>query len=388
MTRLVMSLLFFSLVWPAGAQNSARHVTRCGTPAAIGDGWTLATPAEVKLDAEILCRIDKLIGQWPEANIHAVTVVRNGKLVLELYYRGEDQRFRQGTLGNVRFAPDVKHDLRSISKSVTSMLVGIALSEGAFPSLDTPVLDAFPEYADLRTPEKMRITFGHLLTMSSGLAWDETRKPHGDPANSWTQMIRANDPVRFVLEQPVVSTPGDSFTYSSGSTTMLGRTLAKATGKSLDDYAREKLFRPLGISDFEWGELFAIGEAAAASGLRLRPRDTAKLGQLMLADGIWGDQRVLPAGWVAESTKARINGDNLTHYGYQWWIGETYVPEGTVKWVAGIGLGGQRLFIVPSLDLVVVTNGGLYERGPYSRLEGKIPAEIITKVIKATVKNR
>ena len=132
----------------------------------------------------------------------------------------------------------------------------------------------------------------------------------------------------------------------------------------LDRIQLRRVFRPLGISDFEWSELFAAGEPAAASGLRLRPRDTAKLGQLMLADGMWADQRVLPPGWVAESTKARLNGDNLTHYGYQWWIGETYVPEGTVKWVAGMGLGGQRLFIVPALDLVVVTNGGLYERGP------------------------
>ena len=146
-----------------------------------GDGWTLGTPAEAKLDSHVLCGIDKLIGQWPEANIHAVTVVKNGKLILELYYRREDQRYRPGTLGIVQFAPDVKHDLRSISKSVTSMLVGIALSEGTFPPVDTPVLDAFSKSADLRTPEKMRITFRHLLTMSSGLAWDETRKPPGDP---------------------------------------------------------------------------------------------------------------------------------------------------------------------------------------------------------------
>jgi CubicO group peptidase (beta-lactamase class C family) len=388
MTRLVIVLLLLiSLACPAAAQSSAQQVASCGAPAAIGDGWTLATPAEVKLGREMLCGIDKLVGQWPEANIHGVTVVKDGKLVLELYYRGEDQRYRPGTLGIVQFAPDVKHDLRSISKSVTSMLVGIALSEGTYPSLDTPVLDAFPDYVDLRTPEKMRITLRHLLTMSSGLAWDETRKPPGDPANSWTQMVRAKDPVRFVLQQAVVSAPGESFTYSSGGTTVLGRALAKATGKRLDDYAREKLFGPLGISDFEWGELFATGEPAAASGLRLRPRDTAKLGQLILADGIWGDQRILPADWVAESTKARINGDNLTHYGYQWWTGETYLPEGTIKWVAGMGLGGQRLFIVPTLDLIVVTNGGLYERGPYSRLEGKITAEVLAQVIRSAMKN-
>jgi len=271
MTRLVVVLLSISFAWAAIAQSNAQQLGRCGAPTAIGDGWTTAAPAEAKLASEILCGIDELVGQWPEANIHAVTVVRNGKLIFERYYRGEDQRYRPGTLGIVQFAPDVKHDLRSISKSVTSMLIGIALNESTFPSLDTPVLEAFPEYADLRTPEKMRITLRHLLTMSSGLAWDETRKPPGDPENSWTQMIRATDPVRFVLEQRVVAPPGASFTYSSGDTTVLGRILAKASGKRLDNYARQKLFNPLGISGFEWGELISTGEPAAASGLRLRP---------------------------------------------------------------------------------------------------------------------
>lgn len=107
----------------------------------------------------------------------------------------------------------------------------------------------------------------------------------------------------------------------------------------------------------------------------------------MLANGVWGDQRILPVGCVAESTTAHLNGDSLTHYGYQWWIGEIYGPEGTVKWVAGMGLGGQRLFIVPDFDVVIVTNGGLYERGPYSRLEGKVTTEILTQVVRSTMKN-
>ena len=129
MRRLLVLLMLAVMVQPARAQD------RCGAPVAVGDGWTLATPSDVGLDAKALCGINTLVGQWPEANIHAVTVVRHGKLVLELYYRGQDVRWGPA-LGVVTFAPDVKHDLRSISKSVTSMVLGIAASEGHFPPLD------------------------------------------------------------------------------------------------------------------------------------------------------------------------------------------------------------------------------------------------------------
>ena len=133
-------------------------------------------------------------------------VVRNGKLVMERYFTGEDERWGD-KLGRVTYGPQVKHDLRSISKSATSLLVGIALGEGKFPALDSPVLDAFPDYADLRTPEKARITFGNLLTMSSGLAWNESL-PWNNPRNTEAGMILAADPFRFILSQPAAYPPG------------------------------------------------------------------------------------------------------------------------------------------------------------------------------------
>ena len=148
----------------------------CGAPVALNDGWTLAAQAEVGLDAAKLCELDSFIAQWPEANIHAVVVVRNGKLVMERYFAGEDERWGD-KLGRVTYGPEVKHDLRSISKSVTSLLVGIALGEGKFPALDSSVFDAFPDYADLRTPEKARITFRDLLPCRR--AWPGTRTGRG-----------------------------------------------------------------------------------------------------------------------------------------------------------------------------------------------------------------
>jgi CubicO group peptidase (beta-lactamase class C family) len=275
----------------------------------------------------------------------------------------------------------VRHDVRSISKSVTSLLVGIALRQGKFPDLDTAVMDQFPEYASLRNADNERITFRHLLTMSSGLKWDESL-PYNNPANSELRMDDAADPIRYVLEQPVIAPPGSVYNYNGGNTLLLAAVLAKATGKRLDEYAKEMMFDPLGITDVEWVNLPSTGQPYAPSGLRLRPRDTAKLGQLMVADGVWNDTQILPRGWTGSSMKPRINGEGLYYYGYQWWLGRTMRDDKSLHWAAGVGYGGQRLYAVPDLDLVVVINAGHYD-GP---LQGIIPFGIFTRVVLPAVK--
>src|SRR5205814_2173445 len=203
---------------------------------------------------------------------------------------GADERLGD-PIGTIAYAPDVKHDLRSISKSVTSLLVGIALRQGKFPDLDSPVIDQFPKYASLRNADNERITFRHLLTMSSGLKWDEST-PYSNPANSESQMNMAADPDRFVLEQPVIAPPGSVYNYNGGNTTLLGAVLTKVTGQRLDDYARANLFAPLGITDFEWITLLSTGQPVATAGLRRRPRGSAHPAHL----GWWSDRRAQCGG--------------------------------------------------------------------------------------------
>ncbi len=378
MARIVTLLLVaFALVGPAAAQQPPT----CGAPSAIGDGWSFAKPDEVGLDNDKLCGLDKFLQRWPQPDIHAVVVVRHGKLVMERYFSGMDQTWGLPA-GEVTYTADMKYDLRSISKSVTSLLVGIALAEGKFPALDSPVIDQFPEYAELRNPTLARVTFRHLLTMSSGFVWDESM-PYSDPANSERRLIASPDPVRYVLEQPFKTTPGEAYNYNGGNTTLLGAVIAKATGKRLDDYAREKLFAPLGIQDFEWKTMPATGQFAVASGLRLRARDTAKLGQLLLTDGVWEGKQVLPKGWARESTTPRINGEALYYYGYQWWLGRTFFKGHDMQWTAGVGYGGQRLFVVPDLDLVVMVNAGYYA----SRLQAIVPLGILNGVVLPAVEH-
>jgi len=378
MTRFALAFVILC----AGALSArAQDAANCGAPAKLDDGWTTVTPAEAGFDPVHLCALDKFISQWKGANVHGVVVVRHGKLVMERYYSGPDERLGR-PLGTIDFGPKVKHDLRSVSKSVTSLLIGIAIGEGKFPSLDSPLVDHLPaKYDELRTPENSRISMRNLLTMSSGMKWDET-PPYIDPSNSWNDMDGAADPYRFLLQRAVVTTPGTVYNYNSGDTELLGLALMHGTGGHIDDYARERLFAPLGITDFDWIKMWSSGEPYASAGVRLRPRDMAKLGQLLLNDGRWEGKQVLPKGWAAESVRPRLNGDGLFYYGYQWWLGRTMLRGRDLHWAAGTGLGGQRLYVQPDLGLVVVVTAGHYS----SPLQVPVPFGIFTKhVLPATI---
>ncbi|MCP1915242.1 CubicO group peptidase (beta-lactamase class C family) [Bradyrhizobium elkanii] len=282
--------------------------------------------------------------------------MRRGKLVFERYFAGRERRWMEWS-APVQFSAETKHDIRSISKSVTSLLIGLAISEGQFPPLDSRVIDYFPEYADLRTTRNARITFRHLLTMSHGLRWDEARGWNSQ-ANNERHLLEAKDPYRYVLQQRMALPPGVSFNYSGGATSLLAAALAKNVGQRIDAFARDKLFEPLGITDVEWLSFTGSAELAAFAGLRLRPRDVAKLGQLVANDGRWNGRQVLPAAWIAESTKPRVNagGHVAVYYGYHWWLGRSLLNGHDLIWIAAYRSGGQRLFIVPGLDLVVVVN--------------------------------
>lgn len=330
------------------------------------------------VDRPALAALERKIRSGEIPGVHAVIAMRGNETLAEWYVSGRDEQRGRLIRDVVAFGPDTPHDVRSITKSVVALLVGVAVKEGAIRSLDAPVLDYFPEYADLQTPERRRITLRHLLSMGSGLRWDESTYSYADPRNSETAMDLAKDPYFYALSQPVEAAPGARFKYSGGDVAVAAAVLARATRTPLDAYAESRLFRPLGITSAGWHK-DRNGVPYAASGLRLTPRDLARIGRLMLQGGRWEGRQVVPAAWVkaAISPHARVDPDPKcgTQYGYFWWLEAGCGLTPPLSWAAAIGNGGQRIVLVPQQDLVVVMTAGLYN-SPAQRktVEAVVPA--------------
>jgi len=340
--------------------------------------WPRATPEEAGFGADMGEAIDAGVRDGRFENLHGVVIARGGKIVLERYYDGEDETMGR-PLGAVAFGPNELHDLRSVTKSIVSLLYGIALGEGTVPPLDAPLIDQFPEYPDLAAdPPRRRITVAHALSMQVGLEWDE-RISYLDPRNSEHAMELADDRYRFVLERPIMTAPGGQWVYNGGTTAVLGRLIEKGSGLTLRDYAEAKLFAPLGITAFEWVRGYD-GADIAASGLRLRPRDLARIGQMVLNGGRWEGRQIVSEDWLAQSFETRVNVDVDIDYGYQWWLSPEHA-EGPPM-IAGMGNGGQRLFIVPEADLVVAVTAGNYNRRPAARKSTVLVRELILPALK------
>jgi CubicO group peptidase (beta-lactamase class C family) len=328
-------------------------------PPAQSDGWTTGGLEQAGIDRHRLEQMTDNIRSHPEFNIHAVLIERAGRLVYEEYFSGKDERWGQ-PLGVVTFTRSTLHDLRSVTKSVVSALVGIAGAAGAIPSLDAPLLDYFPEYKDLDVPERRRITIRHALSMSAGFEWNED-VPYTDPKNDEIVMNRSPDPLHYVLARPIVSAPGTSWRYNGGTTQALATIVQRATKRPLADYARATVLLPLGITEFEWlGNL--AGVPSGASGLRLRPRDLAKFGSLYLHDGLWNGRQIIPKDWVYESTRRRLTfpGQEAKGYAYQWWHACYQTPSGVVEVPIAVGNGTQRIFLLRAQQTVVTVLAGRY----------------------------
>lgn len=360
----------------AGQQNLA-----CEPPSSIDDGWTTASPDSVGMDGAQLCGIAARLAQRA-TSVHSVVVARHGNLVFEQYFPGYDQPWGQPE-GQHEFTATTKHDMRSASKSIVSILVGIAIDRKLIEGVDEPVLKFFPDQAGKQAGWQA-ITLRHLLTMSSGIKWDEARA-WTDPNNDEPHLVSEADPIGYVLARPVVAPPDLLWTYNGGGTELLGNILEHVSGKPLEAFAREALFQPLGITDVEW-KAYKNGKIAAAAGLRLRPRDAAKIGQLVLNRGQWNGQQIVSADWIAQSITPRFQaigffGSTLL-YGYQWWMGRSLSGGKEIKWIGAFGWGGQRIFIVPELDLVMMTTAAQYGQPK----EGLAAIDILSNIVIPSVR--
>jgi CubicO group peptidase (beta-lactamase class C family) len=294
-------------------------------------GWRVAGPEEQGVDSLALEAVHARVPDEVPA-LSALLAARHGYIVFERYYGGQD--------------PERPINVRSVTKSVTGTLAGAALRTGLLRGLDETVGEAIPErIPEGANPSVADITVWQWLTMTSGLEWDA----HGD----WQRLLAAPEWVAMTLGLPVVGIPGETYVYNTGGFHVLGVTVAKAAGKPLEEYAAETLFRPLGMSPGDWLRS-PQGEVSAGSGLELTARDMLKLGLLYLRNGEWDGEQIVDAEYVTAATTWQSAGDSTgawAGYGYQWWV--TATGAGYPAYFA-LGYGGQHIFVVPALDLVVV----------------------------------
>jgi CubicO group peptidase (beta-lactamase class C family) len=306
--------------------------------------WLAASPEAQHLDAAPLRGLVSRMAQGAYGEMTSLLVVRHGRLVVERYFRGA--------------GPGDPQPLQSVTKSITSLLVGIASDRGHWPGLDAPVATLFPEYADLfADTAKQAITLEHVLTMTTGLAWLERAPPlpYAGERADW---------LRVVLRQPLTDRPGARFNYSSGAVMVLSAALQRAERMRAAAFAERALFGPLGFGAHEW-PVTEDGLTPTAGGLALRPRDLAKIGQLLLDGGTIRGRRIVSEAWLRRSTAPLVPAPEGSRYGYLWWCLPTGLPAGAAildGTVYAAGAGDQYLFVVPRADLVVVVTGRNYDR--------------------------
>lgn len=318
-------------------------------------------------DAALEARMKQAFARGELPGLHGALVMLRGETLAEVHFPGQDERWGR-SLGVREHGPETLHDLRSVTKSITGLLYGIALSEGLVPGLDEPVIDHFPDHADLASdPERRAILVRHVLSMQMGTEWNEDL-PYTDPRNSEIAMERAPDRYRYVLDRPMVAVPGTRWTYNGGATALIGRLIAMGAGKPLDAYAREKLFTPLGIDSFEWvgGR---DGEPSAASGLRMTLRDLARIGLMIQNGGRHKGRQIVPEDWLVQSFTPRAVHPSTLRYGFFWWLSPKGDPPVSV---AGFGNGGQRLSIGTTNGLVVAVFAGNYNDPEAWRIPVKV----------------
>jgi CubicO group peptidase (beta-lactamase class C family) len=350
---------------------------------AAPSGWRRISPADAGFASDLEARLDKLVTSGRAWNQHGIVILRKGALVLERYDVGEDE-INGDTIGRVVFGPDTLHDLRSVTKSILGLLYGIALAQGKVPAPERPLMDSFPEYAELPSdPRAKRLTIANALTLSLGLQWSEDI-PYEDPANGEVQMESAPDRYQYIFSRPFVADPGTRWIYGAAAPTLIGKLIEKGTGQSLPDFARAALFDQIGIGATVWTN-GSNGEPAAASGLRMTPRDLARIGQLILNRGQWEGRPVVPAEWLEKSFQPYFAVDEFRRYGYLWYMGDFQYgspPNRPIAhWIGAFGYGGQRLFVLPELDIAVTITAGNYP----DKDQWIPPIRVIREVVLASV---
>jgi CubicO group peptidase (beta-lactamase class C family) len=363
-TKIIL-LLIVALLTACGRPSSSRSpsLNRSdgrplgGTPPTIPQSlipdWQLTSPEAQGIDSALLAgALQKALDDGLQ--LDSLLVIRNGYLVSEAYFSGN--------------SAGQPHKVFSITKSVISLLIGEAIAQGLLPGVDQSIWETFPNQDIQNWDErKAAITIEHLLTMTAGLAWDESQI---------AQMTSGRDWAGYILDLPMAADPGTTFNYCSGCTHLLSIILEQAAGKTAEAYARQVLFEPMGIDAWTW-VADPQGHSVGGWGLEMRSRDLAKLGLLSLSDGNWNGRSLVPEAWMQTASQPHTLQTDYTEdaYGYLWWTAQP--DTSTDYWYEARGLYAQRIIVVPDRKLIVVTTASAQDmqRNIHRMvLEGIVPA--------------
>ena len=307
------------------------------------------------LDAERLSAATRWL-TTAETHLDSVLIEHCGEIVVEVHRNGHD-----------RLTP---HDLQSATKTITGLLVGIAQDHGFVHSLDQPIVELLPGSRAQLPGDKRLITVRHLLEMTSGLKWIDF-----GPERSFTKQAAAPDSAAFIIGEPLVSTPGETWFYNTGSSHLLSAIVRETTGRSTKTFADDVLFGPLGFGDYEWRH-HADGVHEGGWQLYLRPVDMLKIGRLLIEGGVWQEHRIVSQAFIDAATSFRQPTTfGASGYGFQMWVETDYGPTD----LAGArGWGGQNILVAQDLDMVIVTTGSIDHPAETANAVRRLISEFIT----------
>ena len=358
-------LIFAAIFILAGSASVHGQEYSYRQPESLEDGWKTRDIRSFEVDTT---RIYQLFNQLAEGShkLHSLLLIKDGSIVLEEYLNDYPQ--------------DKPHDLRSVTKSIRSVLMGIAIDKGFIDSIDDPIF----KYLDLRPKKNLdkrkdSITIRHLLTMSSGLDcddWDKNSKGQED------KVYKKKDWLQYTLDLPMVQDPGIESKYCSMGVILAAEIISRASKMSIDEFADQYLFEPLGITNMYWGHTSIKEVIASGKRAYMTSRDMAKIGQLVLNKGKWDDVQIVSKQWIEESTseKVQITGIN---YGFYWWKIPFQVNDRMVYSNTATGNGGQYIMIIPDMNIVAVFTGGAYN-SPEDKLPFAITKDIFLNIFLVT----
>lgn len=355
MCRIQIIFTFFLLLPLFSAHTSAQEKSDIPLPTYWPtEAWRTDSPSDHGFDETVMAGIDDYI-QTEVPYLDSILIIRNGYIVFERYYND--------------YNVNSLHNIASVTKSWTSALVGIALEAHAIENLDATLSQLLPDYDISQAyPDKSEITARDLLMMRSGIAWNEDAFDTGE-YGSPVELLEIEDIIAYALTFPMGYQPGEAWNYSTLDSQLISAIVQEAVGEPLSAYIVPNLFEPMGIVDFDW--LNISGVTVGGQQMSLTPRDMAKLGLLYLHNGIWDGKQLIPAEWVMQSLTPQGDalyvpmGENLEieFYGYHWWV---WKPD----WFYGYGsfqakgYAGQQIWVLPDLDLILVTTANLDDVDP------------------------